>query len=318
VVILDNFDPFYAPAIKRRNIEEIATRFGLRPGREFVSVQAQKLADLRVSAPPPLVVVEADLRDREVLDAIFSSRSIETVFHGAARAGVRPSLSDPLLYEEVNVRGTLLLLEVMRAHNRRHLVFASSSSVYGGGLRPPFREEDPTDRPFSPYAATKKACEILCANYHHLYGLQITALRFFTVYGARQRPEMAIHKFTQLIDEGKPVPVYGDGNSERDYTYIDDILQGVMAAIERPLPFEIINLGESQTVSLKRLIELIAKALGKEPRIQFLPMQEGDVPLTHADINKAKRLLGYAPAVRIEEGIGKFVDWYQKRKRSAL
>jgi len=314
VVILDSFDPFYAPSIKWQNIDEIAAQSGLRRGEDFLSFDSEALTKRPLCTTARLVLVVGDLRDRKTLDAIFASFPIGIVFHGAARAGVRPSLADPLLYEEVNVRGTLLLLEAMRCHDVRRMLFASSSSVYGGGLRPPFREEDPTDRPLSPYAATKKACELLCASYHHLYRMQITVLRFFTVYGPRQRPEMAIHKFTRLIDEGSPVPLFGDGSSLRDYTYIDDILHGVMAAMETAFPFEVINLGESQTVSLKRLIELISEALGKDPRIESLPMQSGDVPLTHADISRARRLLGYVPQTQIEEGIRRFVEWYRHRK----
>lgn len=314
VVIFDNLDSFYDPAIKRKNVEEILTRSALQYNRDFMWVTKEAVAREDLSNVIPLLLVEGDIRDRELLDTLFSTFQFKTVFHGAARAGVRPSLSDPLLYEEVNVRGTLILLEAMRRHGTRHLVFASSSSVYGGGLKPPFREDLPTDRPFSPYAATKKACELLCANYHHLFGIQTTLLRFFTVYGSRQRPEMAIHKFTRLIHEGKTVPLFGDGSSERDYTYIEDILEGIMAAIERPYPFEVINLGESQTISLKRLIDLISKALGKSAKIEHLPFQEGDVPLTHADITKAKHLLGYSPKVGIEEGIQHFVRWFRSRK----
>jgi UDP-glucuronate 4-epimerase len=310
VVVLDNFDPFYAPAIKRRNIEDVAARQGLEIGRDYIRFDPETLPS-QPASDARLVLVEGDLRSGWLLDRLISRFRIETVFHGAARAGVRPSLKDPLLYEEVNVRGTLLLLEAMRLHRVPRLIFASSSSVYGGGLRPPFREDDPTDRPLSPYAATKKAAELLCANYHHLYGMDVTVLRFFTVYGPRQRPEMAIHKFTRLIDQGQPIPLFGDGTSQRDYTYIDDIVDGVLAAFERPYPFEIINLGESQTVLLKRLIELIAAALGKEPVIESLPFQEGDVPLTHAEIDKARRLLGYAPKIGIEEGIRRFVEWYR-------
>jgi UDP-glucuronate 4-epimerase len=314
VVVLDNLDPFYDPEVKRRNLDEAAARRGLRRDSEFLRPNPKTLGDAGRTKKIPLAFVEGDLRDRDLLDRLFSAFEIGTVFHGAARAGVRPSLADPLLYEEVNVRGTLLLLEAMRSHGVRHLLFASSSSVYGGGLRPPFREEDPTDRPLSPYAATKKACELLCANYHHLYGIQGTILRFFTVYGPRQRPEMAVHKFTRLIDQGRPIPLFGDGTSQRDYTYIDDILQGVMAAVDRPFPYEVINLGESQTISLKRLVDLISEALGKPARIESHPFQEGDVPLTHADISKAERLLDYRPRVGVEEGIPRFVTWYRSQK----
>jgi UDP-glucuronate 4-epimerase len=314
VVVLDNLDPFYDPEVKRRNIELVAERSGLERGSGFLWVNAKTFDTGLGMDAAPLVFVEGDLRDRILLDRLFSAFEIDIVFHGAARAGVRPSLADPVLYEEVNVRGTLFLLEAMRSRGVRRLVFASSSSVYGGGLRPPFREDDPTDRPFSPYAATKKACELLCANYHHLYGMQGTMLRFFTVYGPRQRPEMAIHKFTRLIDQEKPVPLFGDGTSRRDYTYIDDILQGVMAAIDRPFPFEVINLGESQTVTLKLLVDRISEALRKPARIESHPFQEGDVPLTHADISKAKRLLDYNPGIGIEEGIPRFVEWYRSRR----
>ncbi len=287
VVVLDNFDPFYPAEIKKRNLEELLRH-------------------------PEFHFVEGDIRDGEALDRVFSRFSPRVVFHAAARAGVRPSIQEPLLYEEVNIRGTMNLLEKAREHSVENFVFASSSSVYGENRKVPFSEADNVDNPISPYAATKKAGELFCFTAHHLYGTPITCLRFFTVYGPRQRPEMAIHKFVRLIDRGMPIPVYGDGSSRRDYTYIDDIVDGVTAALERRHPYEILNLGESRTVSLAELIVVIEEALGKKAVIERLPVQPGDVPVTYADVDKAKRLLSYTPRTEIREGIQRFVDWYRR------
>jgi UDP-glucuronate 4-epimerase len=230
----------------------------------------------------------------------------------AARAGVRPSISDPLLYQDVNIRGTIVLLESCKAHGIKNFIFASSSSVYGENQRVPFTEEDLDIQPISPYGATKRAGELLCYSYHHLYAMNIACLRIFTAYGPRQRPEMAIHKFTRLIDQGEKIPIYGDGSSRRDYTYIDDLIDGILAVIRYHKGFEVYNLGESQTTSLKELIRLIEEAFDKKSNIEMLEPQPGDVSVTYADITKAKRMLKYQPGVKMEEGIKRFVEWYKK------
>ncbi len=293
VIGLDNLDDFYDPAIKRRNLARA----------------------LDASA---FELVEGDIRDARVLDSLPDDVSL--IIHLAARAGVRPSIEQPLLYQDVNVRGTQELLEYARRAGVRRFIFGSSSSVYGNAERVPFSEDDPVDRPISPYAATKRAGELICHTYHHLFGLGIVALRFFTVYGARQRPDLAIHKFTRLMAAGEPIQQYGDGTTQRDYTHVRDILQGVEGALSylerEPEAFEIINLGESRTVELSRLIELIADALGVEPRIERLPPQPGDVERTYADIAKARRLLGYDPEIPIEEGIPEFVEWFGDQVRT--
>ncbi len=286
VIGIDNFDQFYDQSIKIKNIEHNLDN------KNFIFYRA-------------------DIREKEQMEKIFHDNEIDTLIHLAARAGVRPSIQDPLLYEDVNVRGTINLLELGRKHNIRKLVFGSSSSLYGINEEIPFREDDPVDKTISPYAASKKACEIFCYTYHHLYGIPITSLRFFTVYGPRQRPEMAIHKFTRLIDQNKIIEMYGDGRSRRDYTYISDIVDGIMAAVDRKLGYEIINLGNSNVVELRQLINLIEKNLGKSAIIKNLPDQPGDVPVTYADISKAQKLLGYKPKVRIDEGIENFVNWYR-------
>lgn len=293
VVGLDNFDDFYAPSTKRGNLVPVLED----PARDFR-------------------IVEADIRDPDALRHLPDG--IDAIVHLAARAGVRPSIERPLLYQDVNVAGTQRLLEFARAREIRAFVFGSSSSVYGNNEKVPFSEEDPVDRPISPYAATKRAGELLCHTYHHLFDLGVLCLRFFTVYGPRQRPDLAIHKFARLMSQGRPIPQYGDGTSRRDYTYVDDILQGVEAAVdllaEDPGRFEIVNLGESETVELARLIELLAEALDVEPEIELLPPQPGDVERTYADISKARRLLGYRPETPIEEGIPRFVDWFRRRR----
>ena len=291
VSVVDDFNDFYEPAVKRRNVEGFA-------GRE----------DFRLH--------EADIRDRAALDKIFGGARFDCVVHLAARAGVRPSLTEPALYLETNVNGTLNLLEAARAAGVRQFVFGSSSSVYGENEKVPFSEDDPVARPISPYAATKAAGELLCHTHAHLYGLRAVCLRFFTVYGARQRPDLAIHKFARLISEGRPIPVFGDGTTRRDYTYVDDIIAGVRAAMDYTASaYEIINLGESRTVSLSELISLLEKELGREAVIDRQPPQPGDVPQTFADISKARRLLGYDPRTPIEEGIRRFVQWYQRSRQ---
>jgi UDP-glucuronate 4-epimerase len=288
VVGLDNFDPFYAREIKEANVA------GLR-------------------ASPRFRLVEGDVRDAALLRGLLDPST--TVVHLAARAGVRPSLREPAEYVSVNVGGTVTVLEAARAAGVRSVVFAGSSSVYGDSAPVPFREDHPATDPISPYAASKRAGELLCGTYAHLYALRVMSLRFFTAYGPRQRPDLAIHAFTRLMAGGRPVPRYGDGSSERDYTYVDDIVLGVVAAVEWArrdgAGFEIVNLGESRTTRLDRLIELIAGALGVTPVVQEQPMQPGDVRRTCADIAKAQRLLGYRPTTTVEEGIPRFVAWYR-------
>jgi UDP-glucuronate 4-epimerase len=261
-----------------------------------------------------MTFIKGDILDTDLLKNIFSKYKFDVIVHLAARAGVRPSLEQPLLYEEVNCRGTLNILECARQNNVKRIVFASSSSVYGNVKEIPFSEDAKVDRPVSPYAATKAACELYCHNYHHLYGLSITALRFFTVYGPRQRPDMAIHKFTALIDNEQPIPFFGDGSTARDYTFYSDIIQGVVASIDRDLGFEIINLGESETIALSDMLKVIEKNLGKKAVLDRQPMQPGDVIITCADISKAKKLLDYTPSISTTDGIRKFVEWYKEKK----
>jgi UDP-glucuronate 4-epimerase len=287
VTVVDDFNDFYTPALKRANVRAFAGRDDFR-------------------------LVEADIRDRAALERLFAEERFDCIVHLAARAGVRPSLTEPVLYAETNVTGTLNLLELARAGDVRQFVFGSSSSVYGVNAKVPFGEEDPIRQPISPYAATKAAGELLCHTYTHLYGLRTVCLRFFTVYGARQRPDLAIHKFSRLITEGRPVPVFGDGTTRRDYTFIDDIIQGVRAAMDYTASgHEAINLGESRTVELRELIALLERELGRRASIDRQPTQPGDVPQTFADITKARRLLGYDPQIDIEEGIRRFVEWYK-------
>lgn len=285
IALVDNFNEFYDPALKRRNVE-----------------------DLRAEGAAALF--EADILDVAALGGAFERTQPEAVIHLAAWAGVRPSIQKPALYAQVNVTGTVNVLELARRAGVQRFLFGSSSSVYGGSTRIPFREDDPVDRPISPYAATKRAGELLCHTYAQNFSMDITCLRFFTVYGPRQRPEMAIRKFARLILDGDEVPVFGDGRSRRDYTYVDDIVDGVVAALS-PLPgYEILNLGESRTVTLLELIALLEKALGRKARLRFLPEEPGDMAVTYADISRARQLLGYQPRTAIEEGIGKFVDWF--------
>jgi UDP-glucuronate 4-epimerase len=290
VICLDNFDSYYDPNLKIRNVEEISRKY-----------------------PGPFTMVTGDIRNRDHLAELFKRNRIDAVFHLAARAGVRPSIADPLLYEDVNLRGTTTLLEVCKEFGMKDFIFASSSSVYGENQRVPFSETDLDIQPISPYGATKRAGELLCYSYHHLYGINIACLRIFTAYGPRQRPEMAIHKFTSLMDQEKEIPMYGDGSSKRDYTYIDDLIDGMMAVLQRHKGFEIYNLGESRTTSLKELIRMIEGCLGKKAKIKAMEPQPGDVSITYADITKAKRLLNYQPKIEMEEGIKKFVEWYKEK-----
>ena len=291
VTVVDDFNDFYAPGVKRENV------------RSHLQHELYRL-------------VEADIREREALARIFAETEFDVIVHLAARAGVRPSLSQPQLYNETNITGTLHLLELARTHEVRQFVFGSSSSVYGINAKVPFSEEDPIRQPISPYAATKAAGDLLCHTYTHLYGIRSICLRFFTVYGARQRPDLAIHKFARLINEGQPIPVFGDGTTRRDYTYIDDIIAGVRAAIDYTASdYEVFNLGESRTVELNELIALLEKNLDRQAVINRQPMQPGDVPQTFADVSKARRLLGYNPQTQIEEGISRFVKWFRDERK---
>jgi UDP-glucuronate 4-epimerase len=290
VVVVDDFNDFYDPALKRRNVSA-------HLGREEFALH------------------EADIRDRAALAEAFGGEQFDCIVHLAARAGVRPSLAEPVLYTETNIGGTVNLLELARARGVRQFVFGSSSSVYGENEKVPFAEEDPVSRPISPYAATKAAGELLCHTYSHLWGLRCVALRFFTVYGARQRPDLAIHKFARLISKGEPIPVFGDGTTRRDYTYVDDIVAGVRAAMDyEASAYEVVNLGGSRTVELRELIALLERELGRKAVIDRQPPQPGDVPQTYADVAKARRLLGYDPRTPIEEGIRRFVEWFKGRE----
>jgi len=286
---LDDFNAYYDPAIKRANVAGMLEH-------------------------PRFALHEIDLCDEEAVLALVDGVRPDVVVHLAARAGVRPSLQDPNLYHRVNVIGSQHVLDACRMFAPSHLVFASSSSVYGGCTEVPFDEENPVSRPISPYAATKRMNELMGHVYSHTYGVNVTMLRFFTVYGPRQRPDMAIHKFTRLIDEGLPVPRFGDGSTRRDYTYIDDCVDGVVRAIDTPFRYEIFNLGESQTTSLQELIELVARHVGKAPIIDVKPVQPGDVTITYANIDKARRMLGYHPKTGMDEGIRRFVAWYRERQ----
>ncbi len=291
ITVVDDFNDFYSPDIKRENI-------------------ARHLSN------PDYRLVEADIRDGSRLRNVFDQYEFDCIVHLAARAGVRPSLSQPKLYTETNINGTLNLLELSRDFEVRQFVFGSSSSVYGINAKVPFSEDDRIHQPISPYASTKAAGELLCHTYSHLFGIRTVCLRFFTVYGARQRPDLAIHKFSKLISDGKPIQMFGDGTTRRDYTYIDDIIQGVRAAIDYDASIhEVFNLGESETTELSRLIELLEQNLDTKAVIDRQPLQPGDVPVTFADISKAKKLLNYDPKTRIEEGIPKFVEWFTKTRR---
>jgi UDP-glucuronate 4-epimerase len=287
ITVLDDFNDFYDPDRKRANIAPFLPREDYE-------------------------LVEGDIRDAALVDGLFERSSFDIVVHLAARAGVRPSLQEPILYEETNCIGTLRLLEAARRFGPEIFIFGSSSSVYGINEKVPFAETDEINQPISPYATTKRTGELLCYNYAHLYGMRTACLRFFTVYGPAQRPEMAIHKFTDLLARGKAVTMYGDGASRRDYTYVDDIIDGVVASMDLAPSFEILNLGGADTTSLSDLIHWIAEELGVEPNIETLPDLPGDVPITYADVTKAAEMLGYSPQVPIREGLKRFVDWYRR------
>lgn len=288
---LDNFCDFYDPQIKRNNVSS------LQQSSSFT-------------------LLETDIRDENALKEIFSKNAFDLVIHLAAMAGVRPSIENPQLYTEVNINGTVNLLEECKKHNIKKFIFSSSSSVYGNNRKVPFSENDPVDHPISPYASTKKAGELICHTYHHLHKIFVICLRFFTVYGPRQRPDLAIYKFARLILDGKPIPVYGDGSTQRDYTYIDDIIDGVLKAIEfvqTGNKYEIFNLGESKTIKLSAMIEMLEKTLGVKAKKEFLPMQPGDVEKTYADISKSRKMLGYNPKINFEEGVARFINWIRKQ-----
>ena len=287
VVVLDDFNSYYDPAIKERNLATVI-------------------------ASPLLHVVRGDVAEPDDVAAAFDRAPIRAVMHLAGRAGVRPSVADPLLYERTNSRGTLVLLEESRRAEVERFIFASSSSVYGITSKVPFVETDVADRPISPYAATKRAAEIACHTYHHLYGLPVVCLRLFTVYGPRQRPDLAIHAFTRDILEGREIQLFGDGSTARDYTYVSDIADGLLAALDRPEPlgYEICNLGNSHPVLLRDLIQSLETVLDRPARVRYVDEQPGDMPVTYADIAKARRLLDYAPRVSLAEGLTRFAEWY--------
>jgi UDP-glucuronate 4-epimerase len=283
---IDNFDDFYDPTVKHANIK--------------TCLQNKQFS-----------MVEADIRSAADMNKVIAEEA-DIVVHLAAKAGVRPSIEQPLLYADVNVNGTVVLLEAARKAGIKKFIFASSSSVYGNNKKVPFSENDNVDFPISPYAATKKAGELICNTYHHLFGISITCLRYFTVYGPRQRPDLAIHKFARLIEQGKPIPVYGDGSMMRDFTYIDDIIDGTAAAINKCSGYNIYNLGESRPITVNDLIKEIEKALGKKAIIERLPLQPGDVIRTYADVSKAAKDLGYSPNTDIAAGLKHFVDWLKR------
>lgn len=290
VVAFDDFNDFYEPALKRENVSEFASNRSFR-------------------------LYELDIRDNPAVTEAIRSERPDCIVHLAARAGVRPSIQDPLLYEQVNCVGTLNILEAVKDIGIKNFVFASSSSVYGINSKVPFSEQDPITCPISPYASTKRAGELMCYTYSHLYGLPVTCMRFFTVYGEKGRPDMAVAKFTRLIDEGKEIPVYGDGSAQRDFTYVGDIVSGLVNSIYRPMRYEIINLGGSNTIHVNRLISIIEDNLGKKAKVNYMAPMPGDVPITYADVTKARSLIGFEPAVRIEEGVARYVRWFLERQR---
>jgi len=298
IVIIDNFNDFYNPEIKRNNI-----------------IEMKNLIKINKIASDSLIVEEGDIRDIPFLTKVFSSYHIDVVVHLAAMAGVRPSIIDPVLYNEVNICGTLNLLELCNKFGINKFIFASSSSVYGNNKKLPFTEYDSVDFPISPYAATKKSGELICHVYSHLYGINIACLRFFTVYGRRQRPDLAIYKFTNSIIKGKEITLFGSGTTQRDYTYIDDIIQGIDKAItwacKGTSKYEIFNLGGSETIALKYMLEKLESEIGVKANIKYLPMQPGDVEITYSNLSKSRDILGYNPLTKFDDGIEKFVKWFK-------
>lgn len=290
VICIDNLNSYYSPLKKLNNIEHNKQN----PNFHFLAM---------------------DIQDKEQVEQVFQQNRIDKIIHLAARAGVRPSIENPLLYRDANVNGTINLLTLAEKYNVKNFVFASSSSIYGKNKKIPFSETDNVDYPISPYAASKKACELFCYTYSYLYGLNITCLRFFTVYGPRGRPDMAPYLFTKKISEGETVKMFGDGTTKRDYTYISDIVGGVISALEKNFKFEIINLGNNKPIELRQFISVIERNLGKNAKIKREKLPQGDVPITYADIGKAKRLLNYEPVIGIEEGMKKFIEWYLEENR---
>lgn len=294
VIGLDNFDPFYPAAVKWGNVQ-------------------------RALSHPAFKLEEGDIRDRQLLRRIFTQQPVDVVIHLAAKAGVRPSILQPSEYFDVNVNGTLQILESMAETRVKRLLFASSSSVYGNQAKTPFSETDDVSHPISPYAASKRSGELLAHTWHHLYGMDVACLRLFTVYGPRQRPDLAIHKFAQLALENKPIPLYGDGKTRRDYTFVADIVQGMRQLLELPSwGYEIFNLGGGRPVTLTDMVHALEAALGRMLEVQFMPKQPGDVEQTYADISKAFRYFGYRPRVGLPEGVQQFTTWLQRNEAGAL
>ncbi len=289
IVCIDDFNDFYDPSFKRDNISAFSDKESFK-------------------------LVEGDIRDLSLLKQVFKEHSFDQVIHLAARAGVRPSIKEPQLYVDVNINGTVNLLECMQEHGIKKMVFASSSSVYGKNKKVPFQESDLLDSPFSPYAATKTAGEVVCKTYFELYGISSVCLRFFTVYGPRQRPEMAIYKFTRALFAGDELTLFGEGNSERDYTFVSDIVEGIFGAIRTEPGFSIYNLGNSSPISLAKLLQTLEEIIGKKANAKYLANQAGDVPVTYAQIDKAKKDLNYIPKVSIEQGLKAFVEWFQESR----
>ena len=315
VINVDNFNEFYNYNIKVKNVLDSTGKIQKNDDGE---IKVNELQDLKKLVDSENYILEiVDITNMEILEEVFQRNKIDTVIHLAAMAGVRPSIEKPLLYEKVNIRGTMNILELINKYNIKKFICASSSSVYGNNEKVPFSEKDNVDRAISPYAATKKSCEIIGHSYHHLYDIDTIMLRFFTVYGPRQRPDLAIHKFTKAIIEEKEIPFYGDGTTQRDYTYIADIIDGVLKSIinleKNKNIYEIINLGESETISLRKMVKTLENEIGKKAVLKKLSMQPGDVNRTFADISKAKELIGYDPKTKFEEGIKKFVNWYRNK-----
>lgn len=316
VVVVDNFNDFYDYNRKIRNILEITNNFNKIGEFKNLSKDEKISKLIEIVNSDNFTLIYGDIRDREAMDRVLAENSFDLMFNPAAMAGVRPSLLDPMLYEDVNIRGYMNLLELCKKYGVKKFVQASSSSVYGNNKEVPFKETAIVDFAISPYAATKKSCEVMGHVYHNLYNIDMVQLRFFTVYGPKQRPDLAIHKFTKMILEDKPIPFYGDGTTKRDYTYIDDIVDGILKSMSylfnNENVYEIFNLGESHVVSLKEMVETIENALGKKATLDIQPMQPGDVDKTYADISKAKAMIGYEPQTNFAEGIRKFVEWYKR------